>query len=126
MYYYDDFLEALEEIYKPLDVVYISDMDNSLSCEYLIALDNKGFLSEDVDLSDGITMQTMDFDIKVRDLHYLYVKIATEEPYLMRSIWRYLKGSEDLVVYEEARSAIEIEAYEKLKEFIDRFDYKIF
>lgn len=99
--YSDEIKELLEEIYAPEDVAEISNMDNARSYEYLIALDNRGFFSQRVDLGGGISMETMDQAIEERDLHYLYVQVSTVKPFLLRSIWRYRKGGQELDVLED-------------------------
>lgn len=101
-FFADDLKKILEEIYYPRNIADISNMDNSLSYEYLVALDNKGFLSESIDLGNGISMETMDRAIEGRDLYYLYVQVSTEKPFIIRNIWKYLKGSRDLIVFEDA------------------------
>lgn len=101
-FFADDLKGTLEEIYHPRDVEDISNMDNNRSYEYLVALDNEGFLAESVDLGDGISMETMDPAIEERDLHYLHVQVSTVKPFVAASIWKYLKQSADLVVLHEA------------------------
>ncbi len=95
-FFADDIEEILQEIFHPRNVQDISNMDNDLSYEYLVALDNKGFLSESVDLGAGVTMQTMDKAVDERNLHYLYVQVSTVKPFLFRSIWQYLQGGDHL------------------------------
>ncbi len=113
-FYADDIKKSLEEIYYPKNVVDISNMDNSLSYEYLVALDNKGYLSEQVHLGDGIYMETMDRAIEERDLHYLYVQVSRKKPFMARNIWKYKKGTEDLEVYERALLEDHKRAFEDL------------
>ncbi len=113
-FYADDLKRLLAEIYYPKNVADISDMDNGLSYEYLVALDNKGFLSESVDLGNGIFMETMDRAIEERDLHYLYVQVSAEKPFLIRNIWKYLKGSNDLEVFEDALTNEHKKVFENL------------
>ena len=113
-FYSDDLKELLEEIYHQRNVVDISNMDNGLSYEYMVALDNKGFLAESVDLGNGISMETMDRAIEERDLHYLYVQVSTVKPFIVRSIWKYLKVTSDLEVFEEALEDEHKKAFEDL------------
>ena len=120
-FYNEDLMEIMEKLYHPKNIADISNMDNSMSYEYLIALDNKGFLSESVDLGDGITMETMDSAIQERNLHYLYVQISVVKPFVSRSIWRYLKGGDDLEVFEHATNSDQQKALDELQPLLEKY-----
>lgn len=121
-FFQDDLQEDLERIYIPRDVANISNMDNNLSYEFLVALDNKGYLSENVALGKGIHMQTMDLAIEKRDLHYLYVQVSTAKPFLSCSIWRYLKKSQDLVVLAQPWQEDHQKALAELASLAQKYD----
>lgn len=120
-FYADELKKILEEIYYPRNIADISNMDNSLSYEYLVALDNKGFLSESIDLGNGISMETMDRAIEDRDLHYLYVQVSTKKPFLIRNIWKYLKGSKDLEIFEYALTDDHKKVFEDLVVLTEKY-----
>lgn len=120
-FFADDIKKFLEDIFHPRDVADISDMDNGNSFEYLVALDNKGYLSENMEIAPGIFMETMDKAIERRDLHYLYVQLSTVKPFLVREIWKYLKKSSDLEVYQEPLTDEQAQVFDELSKLIKKY-----
>lgn len=120
-FFADDIKKFLENIFHPRNVADISDMDNGNSYEYLVALDNEGYLSESVEIAPGIFMETMDKAIERRDLHYLYVHLSTVKPFLVREIWKYLKKSSDLEVYQEPRTDEQAPVFEDLSRLAKKY-----
>ncbi len=120
-FFADDLKEALEEIYHPFNVDDISNMDNGMSYEYLVALNNKGSRSESIHLGNGIYMETLDRAVEEKDLYYLYVQVSTLKPFATRSIWKYLKGSEDLYISENPILEDHQKPLEDFSEFLDRY-----
>ena len=100
-FYSSDIEADLAAIYAPLPIDDISNMDNSSSYEFLVALDNLGYRVGQIDLGGGVNMETLDPAIETRDLYYLYVAVSTVKPLYMCSVWRYKKQSMDLDVYTE-------------------------
>lgn len=121
-FFSEDLKKLLEEVYYPHNVDDISNMDNGMCYEYLVALNNKGSRSETIHLGNGIYMETMDRAIEERDLYYLYIQISTIKPFATRSIWKYLKGSGDLCISKDPILDCHKIFFEDLFEFLDKYD----
>lgn len=74
--------DRLEEYFPDQNVGDITDLDFSTSYQYLIALNNNGFDSGEID----------DF-MEENDTYFLEVHISTEKPLIYMSYWKYLKGA---------------------------------
>lgn len=88
--YSGDLLASLKQIYAPKDVVDLSSMDQE-SFQFLIALNNKGYFSHDIEIEPGIMMHSFDPAIKYKPLYYLEVSI--EDRKLDYSFWKYPKNT---------------------------------
>lgn len=91
--YSSDILEVLKKLYYPKVVEDTSDMDGSLS--FLIAINNKGFSANAIEIADGIYMETLDKAIAYKDLYYLEIEIIDDE--IIYTFLKYLKGSGDIL-----------------------------
>ena len=90
----DDLQVTLQQIFKGHTVDDLSNMDNSYSYEFLVAINNEGFFSHTIELEAGVSMHTMDDAIKDRDLYYLNIMVSTEKPFATALFLKYTQGDE--------------------------------
>lgn len=119
--FFYDLKSTLEDIYYPKQVDDISDMDIQ-SYEFLVALDNKGFFYENIEIENGIVMHTMDKEIENKDLHFLYVQISNVKPFIIRNIYKYLKGGDILEIFDEPQEEYHRKYFDDLTKLVDKYE----
>lgn len=123
---YDVFQEALETIFSPLVIDDISDMDNPDATVFLVAINNQGFFSEEVRISDNAIMHNFDQQLEEKDIYFLDITISNIKPFVFKTYLKYPKKTKDVLKTKEMpflKRQHHIE--EKFKAFVDMFNLEI-
>lgn len=115
-FFADDLQITLQRMFEPYTVDDLSDMDNSYSYEFLVAINNEGFFSHTIELEAGVSMHTMDDAIKGKDLYYLNIMVSTEKPFATALFLKYTQGDE-----QEAPVVSKLPFDEKQAPFFDTY-----